>query len=463
MGKHPVKGDNPTMLKLALLFLSVLTLNSALAGIVTQHTLTLKDGTTLKVSIDQYLNSRGMRELKIQTNDLSKITLGFGRDVNQNGVIESFYLIGKDGIEIHQREAAGESSKTRALKLLKQHSDYSGFDYYKRLASNLVGYLYISYDNVRKAQNTFYQDFMDLSEVWFALNNKSLLLTPLEKAYLKAILVKGQDEAIDRLKNSMESSKKLVGVDAVLWAFGGIIIKGAAKTFGMRKANAYGAAAVAKFSLPAVKSSVATALKGLTARTALNYGKRITTAGVKAATREWKYIAFSTGVQLGAEGYVNYNSIKDPNPAVLAENLLKEKSVQQNVSMDVLQTILSTGAIDSKTNKSARYALLGMIGASSSGAVIAASGEKVSSTRTKFDTAWTLAIDTTQMILELKVLHHFQTQAVKSKNPKLKIVGYAVVLVSQVAGYYGYAKATKFVNQEEMNQGKVLFVPVIAQ
>lgn len=451
------------MLNLALVLFSFLSLNSALAGIVTQHTLQLKDGTQLKVKIDQYLNSRGMRELKIQTDDLAKIPLGYGRDMNQNGVIESFFLVGDEGIVMHQREALGESSKLRALKLLRHHSDYSAGDYYKRLISNLGGYLYMSLDTVRKAQEAFYQDYMNLAEVWLAIKNKSLLLNNFERSYLKFLLVKGQDEALDKLKTSMSNAKKLVVVDAVLFAFGGVIIKGAAKTFGIRKASAIGAGVIAKFTVPVIRTSIVTALKGITARTALNTGKRIATAGVKAATREWKYVAFSTGVQLGVEGYVHYNEIKHPNPAVMAENLLKEKTVQQNVSMDVLQTILSTGAVESGKSKAARYALLGMIGATSSGAVIAASGEKVSTNRVKFDTAWTLAIDTSQMLLELKVLHSFQTMAIKAKNPKLKIVGYAVVLLSQVGGYYGYAKASKFVSQEEMNKGKVVFIPVIAQ
>src|SRR5690606_11570166 len=112
---------------------------------------------------------------------------------------------------------------------------------------------------------------------------------------------------------------------------------------------------------------------------------------------------------------------------------------QENVSISVADSLAMTAAHGMAQTTVGRFALLGVVGASSSfGVGVGLSGNQAKE-RVLFDAAWAMGVDSLQLMIDLHVLHKFQSMALKNKNPKLKLVGYAIVFVGQVAGYYGYA------------------------
>lgn len=446
------------------LFLLILMLMSLPTWGKSTHLIRLQNGQRLKVDLHEYVNGRGIREMRIDSADMANVTLGFGRDINRNGTIDTFFLKGKDGLHIFRNEAPGVSSKLMALRYLAVHAQYAGKHFYQKLATDFLGLLFISMDVANRAQQTYIVDYMDLEELRIAASDKSQLLNRAEKIYVLNLLLKGHEIAHGKLQLSLRRANLLIAADALLWLGGGILLKGALKTVGARRIAAGASASLAaRISVNSFPAAMKTAQRGLLARTLLSRSKSIIIKGLKGIRKEWRYITFSTGIQLGVEGYVNYHEIKDANPAIQAQNMLADKTIRENVAISVTDSLLMAGALNTTKNKKIRFALLGMIGASTSLGVGTALNGNQNTTRVAFDSAWAVGIDTTSVMVELKALHHFQEKAIRTRNPRLKIVGYAIVFVSQVAGYWGYSEATKMIESKaDLKEGQVMMVPVTA-
>lgn len=403
--------------------------------------------------------------MRIQNSDVTQAILGYGRDLNGNGVIETFFLKGKDGIKIYRREEKGVTHTQMALRYLAVHGSNDGKQFYKQVTKDILGVFLMSVNKVNQASRIYFENYMDLEELRIKRADKRHLLTREERNYLAAVYLRGHQIAENTLKRSLEEAFKLVAADALLWLGGGALLKGAVASVSSARAaaGASSAAVAGRIALRSYPQTLGVALRGLTAKSALIGSKNLFLRGLRGVGKEWRYIALSTGTQIGVESYVNYHSIKDPNPRVLAQNLMTHQAIRENVAISLTDSLLMAGAANMTQNKRARFALLGMVGATSSLGVGTALNGNQSATRVAFDAAWGIGIDTTSLLVELKALHHFQEKAVQTKNPRLKLVGYAIVFVSQVAGHWGYSKATKYVESSaELQSGQVVLVPVTA-
>ena len=71
---------------------------------------------------------------------------------------------------------------------------------------------------------------------------------------------------------------------------------------------------------------------------------------------------------------------------------------------------------------------------------------------------------------DVAALKYFEKLATKQKNPKLKLVGYAIALVDQFSGYVAYSKASTAVSSPAPTKAKpddlklqVKMIPILAE
>lgn len=429
------------------------------AEVKSNHAVKTADGSILKVSLAEYTNANGLRELKIVSNDAARVILGYGRDLNRNGQIDTFFLLGSEGVRSYQRELKTETSKLRALKVLALHGQYSGKTYFTKLMNNIFGQVFFSIDKFNQVQKDYYYNLMDLEALRVSFKQNGAFLTRAERIYVLNLLLEGNQLAYEQLKTGLDQVKKYSLGDALGVVLGGYLLKGAAKLTGKKIAVRVTSGVALRLALRSTMTKVQQALLGLTAKTALKASKSFFLKSLAGVKSEWKFIAFTTGLQAAVEGYVSYDEIKGPNALAMAQNMMGNKAIQENIGISLVDSFMMAGASHAAKTAKARFALLGIIGANSSLVVGKAMDGKQDKKRVIFDAAWSIGIDTSSVLLELKALHHFQAQALKMRNPKLRLVGWAVVLVSELTNNYVYSKASRYVDPRA-TEGQVVLVPV---
>lgn len=177
------------------------------------------------------------------------------------------------------------------------------------------------------------------------------------------------------------------------------------------------------------------------------------------ARKEWKYIALGTSIQLTAETAAKWDDVYNKDPAKMAKNVLTNEEVQKNIGFMTLDTVLMTGISKNLKTVKARYLASGFVGLTNSSIINLVIKDEDNYKQVAFDTGWEALIGNAQVQLELKGLEHFEAMAQKNKNPKLKLIGYAIVIVDEGLGYYIYSKASSAISETE-NSPKVELVPI---
>jgi hypothetical protein len=434
----------------------------------------LADGKQLNVRSTVSLNERGVREIHFQSGDMARITLGYGRDLDGNGTVETFFLVGDSGMNSYVRTTKGENTWGHAKVVLSKHASYSAKGYYRALFSNVSSFFLMSSQVAVDAQEEYYKEWVDLEEIRIMLDRKKSEISRETYLFALNVLLEGNQMALDKLlKGIGPDIKKWAIADVGMYLSGAVLIKWGGKAVSLvgrryspevkKLATTAAAKAGLRMTLKTYQININAALRALTARTILKKSQAALIAAARGIKAEWKYIAISTGIQVSVESYLNYDEFKDPDPKVVANRLMKSPEVRENVLINLMDTLVMTGVNKTVKNKVARYALLGTVGAGSSVVVGNALDGSQSGERVALDTAWSFGVDTASLVLEMKALHKFESLALKNKNPKLKLIGYGIVVVSQTLGYAGYSAATKYVDpQKDLQQNQIIFVPIVA-
>jgi len=181
---------------------------------------------------------------------------------------------------------------------------------------------------------------------------------------------------------------------------------------------------------------------------------------VKKALYDWKYIAFMGSLQISTEAFANRSEVYSPNPTTFAKNVLTHPDIIQNVGFMTTNAFFMTAASHGIRPRGVRFAACGFIAlGNSSFTNFVIKGEN-DYQRVALDSGWEAIIGNTQVQIDLAALKHFEQKAAASGNPRLKLLGWAVVLVDQAAGFAGYSLATRSLNRETPD---VQLVPVMAE
>ena len=157
----------------------------------------------------------------------------------------------------------------------------------------------------------------------------------------------------------------------------------------------------------------------------------------------WQYILQTQLMQILAEGAARWDEIYDPNPIVLSKNLFGDKGFLQNFLYMTNETTLMTGISMREKTFGKKLMLCGLMAAGDSAAMNFLVKGGVDPKRAVLDSGWEVVTGSLQTIFDTHMIHHFHEAALKQKNPKLKLIGYAIAMVDQAAGYYTYSKITQ--------------------
>jgi hypothetical protein len=495
-----------------------------------KQTITDSEGNTFQVALIEYKNHNDEMEVRIEASAIprfaSKINplLGFGRDLDGNGKIDTWFLVTKDGIDIVEKE--GKDSKGRDILgdiLIKKYRS-TFMMYVTSATTSIFSYLLMSVDEGLNVQEDYFRDWMDLEEVQILFDKN---MTQFGSTYTRAQVMNHYELrsiGFTDLANRMERFGKMTfwgyaAADIGLWVTGGILfkwgIKILAKIGAISSETAFItsvketflgffekqkvmvekrlAAAKEKLNISSSKKELITkeatmVLSQATYKEALKntikaqqtknkiliaLKKVIKVPGniYRGAKSEWQYITLNTGVQISAEAFARYDDIYDDNPAIMAQNLLTNPEVLENVGFMTSETLLMTGVSKSLKTGKAKFMASGAIALTNSSVMNFAIKDDAELSRVAFDTSWEMIIGNGQVQLDLKALEYFEKMALKKGNPKLKLVGYAIAIVDMGIGYFTYSKVTKKLDEyeakkqadKELNEPKIMLVPIFAE
>ncbi len=479
-----------------------------------------------KVVLTKYTNHNDELEVRIEAAGIprfaSKINpvLGFGRDTDGNGKIDSWFLITKQGIDLVRIEGNDPLGTDVLGNIFLQKYRTTFTMYASSAASSLLSYLFLSVSAGVDIQEEYYRDWMDLEEMRIQfeddLANLGSAYTYTQIQFHHELISMGFKDLANRMDNF--GKKTFWGyafADIGLWITGGVVLNWGAKIlarvgliasesafitavkeifvgfFEKQKAAIESRLSVLKDKVTIAKSKVGMKVaekEVVTALTIMTYKKvlgatiksykmkqrlRIYIAKtmkwpkniVKGAQSEWKYIVLNSSVQIGSEAFARFDEIYDPNPLVMAKNLATNPEVIQNVGFMATETVLMTGISKNMKTTQARFMASGAVAITNSSIVNFGLKEEANTSRVAFDTAWETIIGNAQVQIDLKALEYFEKMALKKNNPKLKLIGYAVALVDMGVGYVTYSKVTSALEKKEEvpSEPKVMLVPILAE
>lgn len=495
-----------------------------------KQTITDSEGNTFKVALIEYKNQNDEMEVRIEASAIprfaSKINplLGFGRDLDGNGKIDTWFLVTQNGLDLVEKE--GKDSRGRDVLgdvLIKKYRS-TFFMYVNAATTSIFSYLLMSFDASIESYETYYRDWMDLEQVRinFEKDQKNMgsTYTHDQIAFqyeLREIGLKEMNDRMARFEKATFWGYALA--DVGLWVTGGIIFKWGAKIlakigavtsetafatavkdsffgfFEKQKAQVESRLLALKSKIPkprtrkeiaaenaafllskeTYKAAISNTIKAQQSKNRLHAAlKKVLMIPVdiaKGAKSEWQYIALNTGVQITSEAYARYDEIYDANPAVMAQNLLTNPEVIENVGFMTTDTVMMTGVSKSLKTGKAKFMASGAIALTNSSIMNFAIKDSADLSRIALDTSWETIIGNGQVQIDLMALEYFEKMAQKKNNPKIKLVGYVIALVDMGVGYVTYSKVTTKLDEyeekkkaeKENNQPKVMLVPVLAE
>lgn len=498
------------LLSFAIFFASILILSTAQAAASKEQFSSFRfkslDGKTVKLSLFSYKNHLQEFEVRIEAQgmpgilkDLNPI-LGYGRDLNDNGKIDTWFFINSDGIKTVQSEGQDIIGRDVIAQIFKKEFGASFGLYTRTAVLSLFKHLLVSTSGSVKIEEEFYRDWIDLvdSDIRFKAMKEHQIskVTYTQTQFHYELQSTGYQELANKMDNFVKKEYWMLNaLDAGLWGSGAVILKwlGAISTkigisigqstlykevqaevsqvfqnhlsFLTKKASQF------KESFSKTKNVVlhttavqamrhnwrnsnALMIKGMRSKNLLTraFSKSLngTVKFTKGAFSEWKYIVLNTSVQLGAETVAKYDEVYDENPFMMAQNVLEHAEIQQNVAFMASETILMTAASKNLEKTSSKFAVGGLIALTNSTQMNLLIKGEDDYQRVAVDTAWEVVIGNTQVQLDLMALAYFDKLAEKKTNPKIKLIGYAIVLVDMAVGYYGYSKLTDYIDEKNI-------------
>ncbi len=468
-------------------------------------------GRNFRYKLEYYLNHYGEKEVQISlveahwlAKDTHLVVLR-GRDINSDGLIETWFYNEGAIVKALQRSADSENAWPVAQSILAELSLNESRWISTLAARELLAGLFFTIEGEFQDSKEMEQTQIDLLDLDFKIkeyenNKENLALVP----ELKRVSYNGWRNLLYRWTHTQieESHKRMLG-DVALFVGASVVLKGvrfllvktlssesitSIKTY-MREAVEQQkgwtqklTARVAKL-MPKKKGVIEASLTPLSLESAnvglairfdtesaaitwlsrnTLFSRTLTKIGglfKDAATASWDnrgYIAMAQTIQLAVESYNRGYWKFSETPLVLdhpvkssrefINQVAHDKGLLQNMSYMTLQTTLLSGVSEALSRNGAglglKYAVCSVITLVDSASVNVLIQGNTNYSRVSFDTAWELLIGGSQIHLDLHMLRWANGLAEKFHNPKLKLVGYLLGSLDQTAGYFMYNKTT---------------------
>lgn len=472
------------------------------------------DGERFKISTSRYTNHLGNLEVELKSNAAPSFlkginpVIGYGRDLNDNGLIDTWFIISEQSIKLVEKEGREVDGSDVLAEVLRKEFKSGLFLYFRTGVLAIFKYLLISINEAVETEQNYYRDWIDLTEAdlrFKKLKEQNHFTISREQEMFHYQI---QSYGYGALADTMDQFAKkdfwlLTGLDVGLWASGGVVLKwlgGFTIKIGrfLSESSFVKEIQVRFYKLienhvNALKETMTSfqtkyrKITGLAANTVVVQSLKQNWRGaninvikgmksqnilykviskslfkskkfVGGALSEWRYIGLNASVQLGSETFAHYDEIKNDDPFLMAENILTNDEIQQNIAFMTSETMLMTAASKNLTTMKSKFAIGGLIALVNSTQMNLIVKGSDNYERVALDTAWEVLIGNTQVQMDLLALSYFEKLAVEKKNPKLKLIGYAVTLVDMGVGYYAYSKVSSHVDQNGLS-----LVPVFAE
>ncbi len=479
------------------------------------YNFTDQQGKQARLNLSSYTNQNNEMELRIEATGIPRFAekinplIGFGRDLNHNGKIDSWFILSKNGIELVQKEGVNSFGTDVLNDILKDKYKTTFKMYASSAALSILSYLSITANAGINIQEEFYQDWMDLEQLRIQSDQDLDKLTTSQTRtqalfYSEMISLGYKDLALKMEQFSKKSFWGYAFADIGLWISGAIVIKWVAKIFVhigvIATENAFinsikevfvsffekqknliesrlqsmknrSGPTLAKkevvfaLTMATYKQALKNTLRAQNAkfriREKLISGLNFSKSTFENAKADWKYLMINSSIQLGSETYARYDQIYDPDKMTMAKNLLTNPEVIQNVSYMAAETIMMTGV--TKNFKTIKGKLLagGVVALTNSAIMNFLIKDDVNYKRVAFDTAWESTIGSAQVQLDLAALRFFEKISNNLKSPSVKLVGYIVAGLDMTVGYYYYSKASSALNKNEVDVKQMTVNPVL--
>ncbi|MGE3611060.1 MAG: hypothetical protein AB7I27_15825 [Bacteriovoracaceae bacterium] len=476
------------------------------------------NGENFEVKAFYYQNKHGGEEIRLESALLpstgGKINsiFGYGRDLDDDGIVDNWFLIDPKGGVNHLEQNCYTKlcEKTIVEKIFKNYVKSEKMVFYSAYAT-IVGFFFMSLDNRYQKEMDFYQEWIDLEELRIRvvrdMKSKNPALTIPQTRVALEMLSYGyeQNRLMLEKANGSDVWKYLVadvGINTLSIGFFKLLEKFIAsigstiffspqlntiKIYLQKFINTQGK--IVEERMVGIKNilgvSGGQAIGRSWSQSTFRKAFRGALASVKIRTKflkrfipfmnkksldgesfRWGYVALSTGIQLGAETVVRWDDVKSDDPTEVAEKVLKNKDVLQNVAYMLAETFFMTTAVTFAKTVKMKFAICGMIAVSDSIMVNYLMKDTADHERVISDTSWELVVGSSQVILDNSAIGFFEGLAKKNHNPKLKFLGWAVAGLDQAAGYYFYSKvSTKvedYIAENKKGNFKYEMVPVYA-
>jgi uncharacterized membrane protein len=148
-------------------------------------------------------------------------------------------------------------------------------------------------------------------------------------------------------------------------------------------------------------------------------------------------------------------ALYDPNPIIMTKKFATNEEFLQDFLYMSNETFWMAGLSTYFQRPGSRMIACGLFSLIDSTLMSYAIKHTVDPERQALDTGWEVVIGNAQTQIDLASLRAAQAAVTRSGNPRLKLIGYAVVLVDQGTGYYGYSQASQSLESR--------VVPVLAE
>ena len=180
--------------------------------------------------------------------------------------------------------------------------------------------------------------------------------------------------------------------------------------------------------------------------------------------KELPYISVAVGsLAVGGIGF-HASEFSDANPAIFMKNVVTNKDFMQSMLFQTDEAFLQAAITASSTNVPRRMMVTGFVSTFDSITVGTLLKGVPDPRRATFDTAWQATVANVQTNVDLIALKKMEEAAIRSSNPKLKLVGWAIVIANQAGGMFLYEWAVDKVVKDHSKDPKktVKLIPVFA-
>lgn len=509
-------------------FISVLMLSFfSLATQASEERITVTDGfgKTTKLGIEAYTNSTGVMEVRVDAAGIPKFmgqlnpTIAYGRDLDGDKKIDTWFFITEKGIEVAKLQGNDPLGRDILPQLLINKNLTSAKIYVTTATTAIMGFLLMSHSENNKINAQYLRDWIDLEENKIRFETElnspgnSLTRKDIEEHY------RLMSFAYRNLADTMENFAKKdlwewAAADAGLWISGTIVLKwtgailvnvgarlsetvlfnsvkeGFNNTVGKHlivlkenintlsaklaplkekgtRLKSEASFALTKFNVRAaitssIISSVAKQRLLSVVKVAFKWPKKIAVEAYK----ESAYIGVNIGVQLAAETAARWDEVYDPNPIKLARNVLTNKDILQDIGFMTADTILMTGVSQNLPTLKSKWIASGFVGLHDSTMINLVIKQGDDYQRIAVDTGWEVIAGNSQVQLDLWAKKASEELARKRGNPRLKLLGWAVVFIDQGVGYFGYSKTAKYFEKDPAKAAPapaMKLIPVMAE